>query len=294
MGSSINVSVIMPVFNGENYIINTLETIFEQSLLPFEVIIVDDGSTDNTVEILEEYKNNNKLALGIVKIYKQDNKGAGAARNLAIEKSSGNWLAFLDSDDKWLPDKLMIVKSEIESNHGIGIITHNEFEENEMQPDKKQFVARHKNYDDSKKLFLQLIRGNLFSTSCMVIRKDIVIKAGGFDQTLLSAQDYDLWIRCAEFSEAVYLEEALAIYLIRSDNITRNTYRRYLCELIICKKYVDRVVELCGVDRAKSIIKKRIFDIHKIEVYLSLKNKQFLSALKILLRLPVEYLRNYR
>lgn len=284
------ISVIIPVFNGEKFIKRTLDNVFNQTFLPKEVIIVDDGSKDKTVEIVNKYIKDNIKLEKCLKIFYQENKGAGAARNKALENVSSEWIAFLDSDDLWEKQKLEIINKIIIKNPEIGIITHDEYEVEENNLDIKKYIPRHKNLKNEN-LFLQLCKGNIFSTSCMTIKKDVIEKAGKFDETLLSAQDYDFWIRCSEYSKVIYLENPLATYVIRSNNITSNTYRRYKCEMKICKKYLEKMILKFGKKESRKIIIKRVIQIHKVGLYLSLKNKQFLSFFKIFLKFPIEIIK---
>ncbi len=290
--NEISISVVMPVYNGERYIRRTLENVFSQTSLPTELVIVDDGSKDATVKIIKAYIREHQEYADIIKLYSQENKGAGAARNKALYCSTSEWIAFFDSDDIWDNRKLEIIRNEIKRNKDAVIITHDEYEANEHSPEQKRYVARHKSYIPKEDLFLQLYKGNFFSTTCMVIQKEIIERAGGFDETLLSAQDYDLWIRCGKYAKKiVYLDKPLSVYVTRDDNITKNTFRRYQCEMRISRKYAVDVIEKLGKKRGRKIIRKRVFDIHKVEAYLSLKNKQFQSFFKIGIRLPVELVR---
>ena len=94
------VSVVMPAYNSEKYIAESIESVLNQTFKNFEIIVVDDGSTDNTRKIISDYKDNR------IRYYYQENLGSGAARNLGLSNSRGNWIAFLDSDDLWNPVKL--------------------------------------------------------------------------------------------------------------------------------------------------------------------------------------------
>lgn len=283
----VSVSVVIPVYNSEFYIEKTLDTIFAQSCLPMEVLVIDDGSKDNTVKVIEKYRNLHANT-EIIRIFEQKNAGAGAARNKGIANALGNWIMFLDSDDLWEKQKIQTVVEVIQNKPDVGIVTHNEYEVTENDRKHRRFVPRHKSYQKDENLFLQLYKGNLFSTSCMTVRKDILEKAGGFDEMLLSAQDYDLWIRISLYAQVIYLEEPLATYVVRKGNITSNTYRRYKCEIRICQKYAPQIKEQLGVQAGKKVIQQRIFQIHKMEAYLALKNRQLETFFKVILSFPKE------
>lgn len=279
------ISVIIPTYNSSSYITRTLDSVLSQNYLPDEIVIVDDGSSDNTIEIIEEYKKANKDVLKNIRVFQQKNMGAGAARNRAVKEAAGKWIAFLDSDDIWMSGKMKAVRASMEAHPDSTIIAHDEYAVDEKDMESRRLCSLHEGHDESKDLFIQLYEGNLFSTSCMVIKKEIIERAGGFDESLRSAQDYDLWIRCGMYGKLFYIPEPYEIYVTREGNITANTYRRYNCELRICRKYTDELVKRVGLKETKKIVRRRIFNIHKVETYLSLKQKKLGVAAKIFIRL---------
>lgn len=282
------ISVIIPTYNSSSYITRTLDSVLSQSVLPDEIVIVDDGSSDNTIEVIEEYKKLNKEVLENIKVFQQKNMGAGATRNRAVKEATGDWIAFLDSDDIWMAGKMEVVRASMETHPDSTIIAHDEYAVDEKDMEARRLCSLHKGYDESKDLFIQLYEGNLFSTSCMVIKKEIIERAGGFDETLRSAQDYDLWIRCGMYGNLFYIPEPYEIYVTREGNITANTYRRYNCELRICRKYTDELIKRVGLKETKKIVRRRVFNIHKVETYLSLKQKKLGVAAQIFFRLISE------
>lgn len=285
------ISVIIPTYNSSAYIVRTLDTVLSQTVLPDEIVIVDDGSTDNTVQTIKDYKEKNKDILENIYVFRQENMGAGAARNRAIEEATGEWIAFLDSDDLWDSHKLEIVAEAIYNHPEVNMIAHDEYSVQEKDLENKTLCSLHENYKPDEDLFLQLYRGNIFSTSCMVVKKEILLKAGGFDVTLKSAQDYDMWIRCGLYGKLYFIDKALETYVIRPGNITANTYRRYKCEMKICRKYTYEIMKKAGAKDGTKIIRDRIWMIHKVETYLALRKGQVATALKILCQLPVALFR---
>ena len=201
------ISVVMPSYNVATFITRTLDTIYNQTVLPYEVVIVDDGSTDNSVEIINDYVESHRDRFDNLVLFQQENAGAGAARNKAIELATGEWIAFLDSDDIWDPTKIEAVIRVMEEHPDITMIAHDEYRANEENFEDKELCSLHELYHEDKDLFTQVYKGNMFSTSCMVIRKDVIVQAGGFDATLRSAQDYDLWIRCCLNAKLYYLDQ---------------------------------------------------------------------------------------
>lgn len=290
MGNEVKISVVIPTYNSRRFIGRTLSTVYGQTCPPYEVIVMDDGSRDGTPQAAAEYASAHG-GMAYTRIYRQRNKGAGAARNAGIRHATGNWIAFLDSDDLWHPRKLELVLDAIRLHPGASIIAHDEFNTQEGNLSKKTLSPMHLGYDASKDLFLQLYEGNLFSTSCMTVKKDLIQQAGGFDTSLRSAQDYDMWIRLGMHGALHYMENPLGMYVMREGNITSNTYRRYLCEMRICRKYIPQLKQREAARNIGRVVRKRIFRIHKSESYLSLRKGDVSVAAKILMKLPVELLR---
>ncbi len=286
MSKNETISVVMPTYNSSAFICRTLDCIYNQTVLPNELVITDDGSEDGTVKIIEDYVASKKNSAIAVKIFTQKNLGAGAARNNCIENASFEWIAFLDSDDIWDNTKIEKVIAAIKANPDVGIITHDEYAVYEDDLSKKQYCNLHENYNPNENLFFQLYKGNLFSTSCMVVKRNVILEAGKFDISLRSAQDYDLWIRCGKYTNCIFLPEALETYVTRKNNITANTYRRYLCELRIVNKYKAEILK----QYSSVVIRKRIFNIHKSEAFIALKRGQIQTFCRIMLNFPIKFL----
>ena len=119
------ISVICPTYNSENFVEKTLKSVINQTYLPQEIILIDDGSSDNTIQILEEFKKEYQNMFQI-QIIKSKHNGPGKARNIGIENANNEWLAFLDSDDIWWSNKLEMVEASIKKNKNINFICHDE------------------------------------------------------------------------------------------------------------------------------------------------------------------------
>lgn len=185
----IDLSVIIPTFNREKFVVESVISVLNQSYKNFELIIIDDGSTDRTPEKIKE----------IIKIYRtfpiiykhyDRNRGPAFARNRGAEIASGEYLAFLDSDDLWLKNKL---KEQINfmraNNYSISqteeIWIRNGKRVNQMKKHKKP----------SGNIFEESLKLCVVSPSSVIIKKDIFFELGGFDENFLACEDYDLWLR---------------------------------------------------------------------------------------------------
>lgn len=217
MATNPRISVIIPTFNCEEYIIDTLESVYNQTITPYEVCIVDDGSEDNTMALLQSYiRSHPDLAW---KLEVQENQGAGAARNRAINNATGEWIAFLDGDDLWDRRKIERVIFEIDRGHcEINFVAHNEYH---LLGDKRISVNLFERYDPLIPLRIQLVGNNIFSTSAVVLKRLLVLDVGGFDERYRSAQDYELWLRLAKKINLLIISDYLGSYRIRKGSISQ-------------------------------------------------------------------------
>ncbi len=196
-----SVSVIIPTYNRLVFLKEAVASVLEQSLQPTEILIIDDGSTDGTWEWLQT------LVSDRVKIFRQTHRGVALARNRGVGLATGSFVAFLDSDDKWLKDKLKIQveflqthpecplcqTDEIWIRHGIRV-----------NPHKKHFKPPRIQFEDC----LPLCRVSL---SAVMMKKDFFLELGGFDPDLPVCEDYDLWLRAALRVQIPTLPEKLTV-----------------------------------------------------------------------------------
>ena len=217
------ISVICPTFNSSKFIDKTLNSILSQNFNKFEVLFSDDGSEDNTVNILEDFKIKFK-AKGIeCKIIKNKHMGPGAARNAAIKISQYDWLAFIDSDDIWNKNKLKNVNNAFEKSPDLNCIIHRQFFKNKKGKIKSYDYDKY--YDPYKPVFNQLFKSNFIATSSVVIKKDLILKHQGFDETLQNAQDYDLWLKIGNDFKILIIKDYLGTYVERDNSITSRPYQ---------------------------------------------------------------------
>jgi glycosyltransferase involved in cell wall biosynthesis len=178
------VSVIIPTYNRAWVIKEAIDSVLTQDYTEFELIVVDDGSTDQTFDVLDAYGND-------IKVLSQKNKGVSAARNRGIAEASGNFIAFLDSDDLWHPQKL---SSQIDffnqTPDALICQTEEVWIRNGLRVNPKK---RHKK--PSGMIFKPSLRLCLVSPSAVMIRRHLFDKVGEFDETLPACEDYDLWLR---------------------------------------------------------------------------------------------------
>jgi len=178
------VSAIIPTYNRGWIIKEAVDSVMSQDYRDFELIIVDDGSTDNTPEILNSCR-------GDILVFRQENQGVSAARNRGIAEASGRFIAFLDSDDLWLPQKLFRQVEFFNKNPDAQICqTEETWIRKGVRVNPKK---RHKK--PWGMIFEPSLALCLVSPSAVMIRRSLFKKVGGFDETLPACEDYDLWLR---------------------------------------------------------------------------------------------------
>lgn len=196
------VTVVMPTFNGAAYVAEALTSVYEQTLCPREVIVVDDGSTDETCEVVRQFDDHPGFRLCL-----QTNQGAASARNHGIRQATTSHIAFLDQDDLWRPRKLERQLEEFEPSLGMSFTA---FEHTTPTASK---LMRHESWDpESHAVMGVLERENPFPPSTVLVRRDVIEGVGGFEDANFS-EDWLTWLRIAAAGHPIgYLDEPLTEY----------------------------------------------------------------------------------
>jgi len=175
------ISVIIPTFNRRDMLLEAIKSVFAQTLLPDEVIIVDCGSKDGTRDAVLGYSQK-------VIFLETNTPGASSQRNIGISKAKNDFIAFLDDDDIWHPEKLKIQMKFLETHPEIAMISSGNIRMgNEIKIDRPNWTCG----DLYKKLFMK----SFISTPTVVVKKDVFNRIGGFNENYKRAEDYDLWLR---------------------------------------------------------------------------------------------------
>jgi glycosyltransferase involved in cell wall biosynthesis len=180
------VSTIIPAYNAAAYIRQAVTSVLNQRDVSVEVIVVDDGSTDETGQILQEFGSS-------VRTLYQANAGHVKARNRGARIARGTWLAFLDADDEWLPEKL--TKQLALADEQTGLIYTERLNFGDCQRVAERQSKGQKLWEGD--VFAQLLMGNFITVSSVIIRKEVFEELGGFEEDLLVCEDWDLWLRYA-------------------------------------------------------------------------------------------------
>jgi glycosyltransferase involved in cell wall biosynthesis len=190
-----NISVIIPSFNRAHTLARAIESVLAQSLPADEIILIDDGSRDETQALAQTFPK--------VTYLMQPNQGVSSARNKGILQAKGNWIALLDSDDEWLPDKLkqqcQLLSQQPKHRlcHGNELWVHNGQHLNQM--------AKHQKYGGH--IFEKCLPLCAISPSAALIQKDLLLEVGLFDTELPACEDYDLWLKICAKEAVLFVEE---------------------------------------------------------------------------------------
>ena len=222
INSKIVFSVIIPCFNVEDTLSKSINSVLNQDFSNYEIVAVNDGSSDNTAAILKSYENKNKI-----KSITQTNKGLGSARNTGIKIAKGEYICLLDADDLWVSNKLTKVY-EIIKNKKHSLISNDEI----ILGNKYLFYLRN---NPPRSLSNLLISGNTLSPSAITIKKEIFDKVGLFKEgkKFLGVEDWDFWIRIIDSGEKIkHLPEPLGVYRRDIQNMSKS------------KEFTNRIINI--------------------------------------------------
>jgi len=209
------ISVIIAVYNGEKYLQETIESVILQSETNWEIIAVNDGSTDHSLEILGFFE---KKIPGRIHVISLENGGVSRARNIGVDNAKGKFLAFLDQDDLWTPDKLERQFGLFSNDQTLEFsFTGTKYIDENMKTVKDPgFIldSRHRGY-----VFKQLLLlGNFIPISSVMVKRDIFIKAGGFNQRFKLAEDFDFCLNVVRELPVDYIDQPLLLYRLHKDS----------------------------------------------------------------------------
>ena len=239
------VSVIMPTYNSARYICEAIESVLSQDYPHKELIVVDDGSTDETIELVGRYRDRLRLVT-------QDNQGSAVARNTGLSSARGDFIAFLDSDDVWLPGKLRSQVDHLIRHPFIGMVYSRwEVWEPDAQgcfhtvprtapaPEDDPEGSAGLVLDGSGWLYNRLLFSSILHTITVMARRSLIDTVGPFDTELKRGQDYDYWLRASRHTEIHQLDQVLALYRLHGGGCIRR-WPRLNYERIVVEKALAR------------------------------------------------------
>ncbi len=228
------ISVIIPAHNSGDQLANALESVFAQTFRRFEVVVVDDGSTDDTPEIAGKFPR--------VRVIRQVCRGPAAARNTGLAHSTAPLVAFLDADDLWMPEKLDIQYRYLQAHPEVGLVYSDlaTFDQNGVL--SESYDTRHRRIYEGE-VFDRLLLKNFIGTITVMTRRCCFDRAGIFDETLARSSDWHQWLRIAFYYKIGYINRPLAKYRWNPGSVSYDSVRAYPDRLRVIDDIVTRFPE---------------------------------------------------
>lgn len=227
-----SVSVVIPVHNREDLVADAVRSAVEQGIEDLEILVVDDGSTDRSAEAA-------RAVGGRIRVVRRDRPGGpSAARNSGIAAAEGEWIAFLDSDDRWLPGSLAPRIEEAGRESGIVLVSADASAWDGERVLSERLLGG-PSIDPRDDAFLRLLAGNFVITSTVVARKEALIAAGGFSEALRLCEDYDLWLRIARRGRFRFLDQPAALCRLQGSGLSADLEGMFRSEIAILAALLD-------------------------------------------------------
>lgn len=275
------ISIVIPTYNHAHFLERALQCVFDQTYTNWEIILVDNHSEDNTGEVISRFQD------GRIKHLMIHNNGIiAASRNFGIQNASGEWIAFLDSDDYWYQDKLETIVNNITTGNSADVYCHNEIMVNINTGQRKQL--QYGPYDTSfyEKM---LVYGNKLSTSATVVKSSFLKNNAllfSEDPELVTVEDYDFWLKLACLDARFhFISEIKGEYVIHANNSSSQQQRHHNNMINLLKKHT---FELQHFNLDKQRLWKRItVRIEIAEMKHAIARKEYVTAIKKMFKLLV-------
>ena len=252
-------SVVVPAYDAEETIARTIRSVLTQTDPDLELIVVDDGSTDSTPEVVERAAGGDPR----LRLFRQANQGTAAARNTGIGLARGSFISLLDNDDLWLPGFIAAVRAGFGSAPEAGLAYTDVW----ILDDNAKRILRERGLDgygyppsrmDSERLLLELLRINFITAATATMRREVVEEVGVFDPLIQGSDDYDLWLRIAAAGYgAIRPPGCLAVLRDRPGSQSKN---RLMMARGLCEVLLRSARELDLTPAARTVIEQRIRD----------------------------------
>ena len=258
------VSIIIATYDRQALLMDALDSVFQQTWTNLEIIVVDDGSKDSTLTVLA------KITDVRLKIIASQHIGAAAARNLGIAKSTGDYIAFLDSDDTFLPNKIQKCVELFIQNPAL-ILVHSAWVQKSVSKDST-CMRKVSTEGDARS---NMLKFESIALPCVMVKGSVLKKVKGFREHLILAEDYDLWCRLAAHGPFGKIDEALTIVNHHAHNLCKPAYLVWSCKLDVIT-YFFKHMDTIGIRSFKYYLS----NLHYLIIYNHLKEGNFWQALK--------------
>lgn len=222
------ISIIIPVYNGEKTIKQTIESVLNQTFKDIEIIVINDGSTDTTVDIVKS------IADSRLQIFSYENAGLAATRNRGIRKAKGEFISFLDADDLWTPDKLEDQYKALKANPQAGVA----YSWTNYIDHSGNLVRAGRRVKFTGWVYEQMLIGNFLENgSNPLIRSQILKEVGDFDESLSAAEDWDMWLRLCATHKFACVEKPQVLYRVSPNSMSTKLKKQEAA----CLQVINRV-----------------------------------------------------
>ena len=230
------VSITIPTYNRAHLLGRAIQSVLDQTYQDFEIIVVDDGSTDRAEEVVKSFDDER-----VRYIRHEVNKGCAAARNTGIKAARCEYIAFQDSDDEWLPDKLEKQMKVFEKvSPKVGVVYTGFWR---IKNDKKTYIPSSKVSQKEGDIHKTLLKGNFVSPPAVVVKRECFKRAGMFDEELSPLEDWELWIRISKYYQFKFIDDPLVISYHQPDSISANQNAVFRARRLILEKHFEDIKE---------------------------------------------------
>lgn len=223
------ISIVIPTYNRAGTLARSIQSVLAQSYSDWELVIVDDGSTDNTQEVVKPFVQRDER---IHYIFCPENKGQAVARNKGIQVSGGEYIAFQDSDDCWMPDKLQHQVSMMEEHPEYGLVYGQV-----VYDEGGALSVPYPPIDAGDRVFEACLMQNQIGTPTMLVRKAVFDEIGLFDTSLFALEDYELALRITKHYPTGFIAEPVVTAYKSADSVSRDLGKHLISTCMIFKKY---------------------------------------------------------
>jgi glycosyltransferase involved in cell wall biosynthesis len=271
------VSVIIPTHNLAASVGKAIESALAQTHTDLEIVVVDDGSTDDTEKVVSHYRTR-------ILYLKQERRGVAAARNRGIRISRGEYIAFLDADDLWLPEKLEEQVPYLDQNPETSLVC-SDWSLISDQGSVEPSVLANRNHIGTGYVFRQIVKSSFILTSTVVARRSCLEEAGLFDESFPTAEDLDLWLKISHSHNIALVRKPLVIKRSRPDGLSADPRLAATFRIKLFQKALTSLPDLSFSNRRliRSILSRNYFDlgyIDFVEAFQKEARKNFLCSLR--------------
>ena len=266
------ISIVIPAYNVGAYIGETIQSALDQTLGDFELIVVDDGSTDETAEVAAGFSDPR------IRLIRQTNQGSSAARNRGLEACSGRYVCFLDGDDLWVRDKLELQAGWLDTHPETDLIFGASQVVEADGGDAGRSVFRHPGAHSFESMMREDVIGN---GSSQMARRDVVERAGRFDVTLNASVDHDLWLRIALLREGNVhgMGRTVTLYRRRGQQISSDWQRKEASWTRLMKK-----LERIAPERTAKVKRAALANLDRVLSSIAYENGEHREAVRLFAR----------